>query len=1408
MGEEPAKKEGGGPPNNNNNNNGNKRFQQHRRTDPFKGAISALGDAVFIIASSGAVIYKKSLKSIMQYVSLNITGGLLLCEGMRRGELPDVDMPKPPKKIKLKDGETWPLVLDDGIKIEDEDEAENTNYMRKLIWEKALKKAINKKEEVEEGNKKLFALLIGQCSPAMVTKLEGSPGYDALYAAQDGIGLLATIRGIMCGVEQHLQPTWSIVSLLFKFVTLHQKGYMSNSAYKDEFDSLVTTLEDYGGLPVFPNLLAKKIEEMMADGRIKVEKGKEATIEDKALAIAECKQEYLACMMLMGANHERFGVLKDGLYNDMVKGKDNYPKTPEACLDYMNNFKGPRAPGRNHSGPREELQYVQEGEKELKTNKSGKSNCFHCNSTTHWVAACPLLTDEEKEQLLADRKEQRRKKFGKKDGEQHYMQGAIVNGSSFFVDSSVFQDDLEPEATSEEEEQWNHLADYLKNKKEVLDEIFEILLDNCSTYNSCTDEDMLENVRQVHQYLIGRTNAGTTKTNHMGDFTDMGDDIPFWYDQGGMANVLSLPWLEKEGYHVKYDSDDPYYLVSKNGMSWKFYKNENGMPSAKFSKKDGMQFIQTIRDNCEGYTKKEVEKAQLARKASALLGSPSDRDLKYLVSTQLNDCPITVHDVTRANSIYGPDLKALRGKTVRNAPEHVQPDYVEIPKDFLLLHRSVTLVADVMFVNNVPFLITMSRGIKFITVEHVKSRTAKQLSRSLVRIMQLYSRGSMIVQTILMDMEFDSTVNELMGKTVVNTSAAKEHVAEIERCIRTVKERCRGIAATLPYKCLPKMIVTNLVYFAVLWLNAFPVKNGVSNVHSPRAIVIRTKLSWKQHCVDEFGSYTEVHDEPDPSNTMVGRTHGAILLGPTGNINGTHKFFCLKTARILKRRKWTALPMSDSTIAQVEQWGAKTKREVYDNVLEWRDRNKQKFEWDPEDDIDHLLEDDNNSDDNDSPLSGIPAEFPGVPLQRDLDALLPPPAAEVDADNTNAAAEIAAANAEGGLTTIDELETDENEDLEVIDPAPEPVLPTTDSHTTELDVDDDHTNMEEVELPLPEPKVEANVAIDNNELSSVEVENNETQNDHDRGSGEEDTEETALSGDTGVRRSNRQPKRKKVMNPSLEGKSHGEDVIYGAMHAQLDQWAEQGLRTKDEQEEYIMAIIMVQYSVKKGLEVFGERGEKAVSKELHQFHDMNVFSPLDAAELSYEQRKKALASLMFLKEKRNGDVKARKCVVGTKQREYIKKEDAASPTVTTEAVLITGVIEAMEERDVAVCDIPSAFLHTESDEDEIMVLEGPTAELMVAVDPKLYRKYITYNKKGKPVLYVKIQKAIYGMLRSALLFYRKLVGDLEAYGFEVNPYDPCVANKMVAGSQMTVTWHVDDLKVSHKSAFEVTRLMS
>ena len=116
--------------------------------------------------------------------------------------------------------------------------------------------------------------------------------------------------------------------------------------------------------------------------------------------------------------------------------------------------------------------------------------------------------------------------------------------------------------------------------------------------------------------------------------------------------------------------------------------------------------------------------------------------------------------------------------------------------------------------------------------------------------------------------------------------------------------------------------------------------------------------------------------------------------------------------------------------------------------------------------------------------------------------------------------------------------------------------------------------------------------------------------------------------------------------------------------------------------------------------------------------------------------------LMILKQKRarpdkEGKVKARECIVGTPQREYIKKEDAALPTVTLESLFILVSINAFEKRKTGTFDCPGAFLHAKSDEDVIIALEGPLAELMVKVDPKIYRKYITTNKKGKPASSVK-----------------------------------------------------------------------
>ena len=153
---------------------------------------------------------------------------------------------------------------------------------------------------------------------------------------------------------------------------------------------------------------------------------------------------------------------------------------------------------------------------------------------------------------------------------------------------------------------------------------------------------------------------------------------------------------------------------------------------------------------------------------------------------------------------------------------------------------------------------------------------------------------------------------------------------------------------------------------------------------------------------------------------------------------------------------------------------------------------------------------------------------------------------------------------------------------------------------------------------------------------------------------------------------------------------------------------------------------------------------------------MHTFIPRDPKSLTREERRKALSSLIFLKEKDTGEVKGRTCVNGAPQREYIRKEDATSPTVATDSVFLTGAVDAYQRRDVAFIDLPGAFLHTLTDKKIIMVLRGELCKLMCMIDLKLYRKYVCKDRHGKPVLYVELYKSLYGLMRSALLFYKKL----------------------------------------------------
>ena len=116
-----------------------------------------------------------------------------------------------------------------------------------------------------------------------------------------------------------------------------------------------------------------------------------------------------------------------------------------------------------------------------------------------------------------------------------------------------------------------------------------------------------------------------------------------------------------------------------------------------FEAEAALSFVQTVRGNMEGFTKREVEEARRAREAQRMLGHPTNCNFLGMVcGGMISNCPVTPTAVQNAHQIFGPDLAGIRGRTVRRPPDSVTTDNMQIPRVILKQHQLVTLAVDVI----------------------------------------------------------------------------------------------------------------------------------------------------------------------------------------------------------------------------------------------------------------------------------------------------------------------------------------------------------------------------------------------------------------------------------------------------------------------------------------------------------------------------------------------------------------------------------------------------------------------------------------------------------------------------------------------------------------------------------------
>ena len=191
-----------------------------------------------------------------------------------------------------------------------------------------------------------------------------------------------------------------------------------------------------------------------------------------------------------------------------------------------------------------------------------------------------------------------------------------------------------------------------------------------------------------------------------------------------------------------------------------------------------ISFLQTVNENESGSSARQISDAKCARELYSKVGFPYNKDFKsFIKNNMVLNWPVTAYDGDRAITIYGTSIATIKRNTTCTKSKPVVTEYVDVPPDVLDSNKDITLSADILFVNRIPFYATIRRHTKFTTVEAIPSQKLPQIIKSTQSVIDLYSQRGFKVTTTLMDGEFIPMRRELTSMNVhPNFATTNEHV--------------------------------------------------------------------------------------------------------------------------------------------------------------------------------------------------------------------------------------------------------------------------------------------------------------------------------------------------------------------------------------------------------------------------------------------------------------------------------------------------------------------------------------------------------------------------------------------------------------------------------------------------------
>ena len=768
--------------------------------------------------------------------------------------------------------------------------AADAKQVQKDLYPLRLKAYLSSEYKLQSSMRSFWSVLWGQCSEALIIKLEDLDEMRTFKKDANIIALLQAIQTICLNYNKHVSPYVSLHKHVAAFYAYRQKDGDTVHEYLELFKYLVQNIKRYGGTIGRHPMYIKRI--MISDGTLTDtaddkefnDKYQKLSTPDKDKLGSRAEERALGTAFLMGGNRKTYGPLLVNMQNQYLLGVDQMPSTLGEAYTIMANYNPPATAVDQSAAVSNEVA-------QRSVYSLGMSFLQNSSIQTEGVNK----TNSSKAYEMCDEDPHREGK-GKSDPQDLVpgVDGKLYRGVKCFrcnyfghypdrCGISLFQEGLSVQTQPEEQQDTSNSVDDLSlpmdgmcfhqsNVYSTLEPTW-VLLDsqsNCDIFNNAS---LLTNIRTVpgRGLQIKSNGDGCMSTNRMGTVPGYGD---VWYHERSLANILSMANVRKKfPVYLETGPDDPMPTISvlcANGKVMSFKENNLGLfvfDAATEANTNNQQllpysysFVNTIVENESMFTSREVKSAKAALDLYKRVGRPSQREfIRFLDNNYIRNTEVTSHDAKRAFIIYGKDTSFIQGKTKRQKPNAIPNNPLSpVPNHVLEHHKHITLCIDIFYINGCRFFHTISRDIKFRTIEFINSGSYDTLLDCLYAVLNVYQSRGFEIDHIHGDGQFEC-LRESVRPTNLHISAAGEHVPEVERSIQTIEDDSRATYHSLPFKQYPKIMLVALANFSVRNRNMFPSEDNVCPNMGPTSIMTGLPMPDDKFFALEFGTYVNTH---------------------------------------------------------------------------------------------------------------------------------------------------------------------------------------------------------------------------------------------------------------------------------------------------------------------------------------------------------------------------------------------------------------------------------------------------------------------------------------------------------------------------------------------------------------------